>query len=133
MGTSGSPDPTVFMLNAGPAAIWTNMPVAATEFFGNAQRRIIADCALSREVRLRWRQIVAGVAGSVVRVQYATDDSNFVTIGGDVSLVGTGWKDTGWMALPSGAKVDNCTFMVQGQAGNAAIDPSFSSVALWLR
>ena len=26
MGSSGSPDPIVFMLNAGPAAIWTNMP-----------------------------------------------------------------------------------------------------------
>src|SRR3990167_6691856 len=117
-------------------AIWTNMPAAETQMFGNANkanRRF--DATNATEFRIIVYQTVqgSGSTGPDIRLQYSTDGStgwtNADAAGTELDIgVGTGSKSTAFVTLVSGAKGFYWFRLLGKQGLGASSDPAFSEV-----
>lgn len=123
--------PTNITLIASPTT-WTNMPSAATEFTGN-QGRLIFDLTRVDEIRITGRINTATSAGSVLWVQYSTDESNWIDLTTNkLSCSAVATVVTAWEPIPSGARTD-AYLRVMGSGGNGTLDPAFRNLALQVR
>lgn len=117
---------------------WTDMPSALTALFGASPSRWnrFSDLTYYSQVRLICQVTSAGSASAKLRGRYSTDDSTYGYFDGasqpSVAIATTGWKDSGWIDMNSGAKAE-VYFGVFGIDGNAAADPRFGQITLLFR
>lgn len=114
---------------------WTNMPAALTEFLGaNSFGRVKVNLADADRMRFVANVTTAGFAGSIIFVQYSTTFAfgTPITLTSNLALNPTGYKETAWEAIPTGAKGD-VFLRVVGQGGDGAVDPVICSVMLEVR
>jgi hypothetical protein len=125
----------VFLPTSGGPISWSNIPIAETEFVGNALRRFSID--LNQASSIGVSCLAATVAGvtSELRVQYTTDlsgASGWTTISGTAAaLTATGIRSSGFGSIPAGAKpggVVEVLIRVIGASTNGTDDLSFGSV-----
>lgn len=126
----------------GTASAWTSMPAALTEFRGQTATRQKANLAGKTQFRITLRTTgTAGATGSVIGVQYSTDEStwNFlddgsVTAGTNAAAITSTntTVTTAWTNLATNAKGD-VTLRVVGQNGDGVISPTLGNIALELQ
>jgi hypothetical protein len=111
----------------------TNMPADVTEIIGTNQHHIKYDLANAKQVRTSIRiGGTAGFAGSVIRVQYSTDESAWSEISASPpnAAFDTGTNRvtvSSWVDLVAGAKADVFLRAV-GEGGDGAVDPVLVNV-----
>ena len=112
---------------------WTNQPAALTEFLGLTVHRVKIDLTDVDKIRLDARVNTAGVSGSVLFLQYSTDESAWSTLTiNQISMTATGTKATAWEDIPAGARGD-VFVRIAGQSGNGTADPVIGNVILEAR
>lgn len=121
----------------GTASVWTNMPAALTEMFGDPKRHML-DMAAYTQARLIVYVSTSGVAGSVLRAQYWDGAAwqYLATTAPEVSLVVTpqGQMSYGaWAPLVAGAKSAEREVRIVGLNGDGVVDPVLTNVFLYLR
>lgn len=137
-GDEPTPDPrTELVLTFSPAPdvsfsgglVWTDMPLAQTEFRGFQQNRIRADITGFSQVRLHADMIVAGSTNAILDLQYSTNIGapSFTDMNIDTNISATGWRTSGWFTIPVGARTD-VILRVVGQSGDGVADPDFRTV-----
>jgi hypothetical protein len=113
---------------------------AATASFGNAtgvavsSSLYIGDFTTSTQCRLFTAStVVAFAATTALLVQYSTDNITWTALTPQLTIGNTlGIKDTGWAALPAGAK--NFVYIrLVGYGGNGTVDPAMSPPILIVR
>lgn len=110
---------------------WVNMPAAATEM--RSQHRKQLDLTRAQQVRLWVYVASSGVAGSDVYLRYSTDDATYTDItGATVTIDAVGFRDSGWVDLPAGAK-GVVWIQPWGKDGNGVADPRFHAVYAQIR
>lgn len=120
----------------GVGPVWAAMPLAATEFLGNAAARFATNAALYTQFRLVANVAVAGAAAAVLRLRYH-DGSGWVNAQdsgttGDVSIAATGLTIGTWVTLATGARQDR-TFTLYGVGGDGIAAPALNSVQVQFR
>jgi hypothetical protein len=116
---------------------WTNMPLATTEFIGNAYNRQKVDLHNVTHYRLVVNQAVAGYAGADINLQYSTNGTTWQSAdtagAGELDVgTGTGVKVSAWATLVSGAR-DDVWIRLVGKDGNGVVDPQFRQVVVQLK
>ena len=116
----------------------TNMPAAETLVPGSGVGRMIAKVDLSGFTQACLRgQRDGGTAAAGCKLilryhtSYTTTVGTFSTIGSsavEVVVDATGYFDTGWIDLVSGAKVDGVFVAIISSGGNGASDPTFGNI-----
>ena len=118
--------------------VWTDMPAALTEFNGNTQGRIKCDLTLATQARLVAKIMsTPGVAGSELRAQYSTDETNWFYLDGAAGPavavnVANSTAISPWVTLAPGAKADVFVRVV-GIGGDGGTDPSFGNISIQVR
>jgi hypothetical protein len=121
-------------LARGNAVTWTSMPAADTFFLGSATAPdAIYRFDLTGYTQARF-QIKVGTAGHTTAklrmryfTSYTTTLSSYLTMGSselELDISSTGFKDTGWINLVSGAKAD-VYIIIYGTGGNGTVSPVF--------
>jgi len=116
----------------------------AERFAGNSTRSIVqADLAGYTQVRLRGMVMVASASANtpLFRAKYYTEYSatvgNYLQLGADsqvqYSVAATGYLDTGWLALASGAQIDGAFIGFTELGGDAAADPALGHTEILFR
>lgn len=114
----------------------SNLPLADTELPAT-QYRLLLDLITFTQVRVTMRVSVAGTTDSILRFQYAlTDGGEYIDISD--SYIGTaintiGEKDSGWVDLNLGARVNDVRIRMMGKGGNGVTDPVIRQVVLHFR
>lgn len=130
--------PTALTLAAGSAA-WTNMPAALTPLFGRpaGSGATPLDLRGYTEIRLTAACTTAGASGASLQARLATAAP---TVAGSYasplaacSIAAAGILDSGWQVLPVAARVSPAWIDAFGIGGDAAADPVFGLIQLWLR
>lgn len=118
----------------------------AARWAGNQPTRMIKllpDMNRFTQVRMVGNQVTTSASPNtpIVRMVYKTGAYS-TTVGDyaelaasgtcEVSLNGTGVRDTGWISLPAGATGD-CFVGLLEQGGDGAADPAFGHLMLYLR
>jgi len=113
---------------------YTNQPAGDQEWRATSYR-VWADLGNVKEFRVICSVTLAGVAGSDIRVQYATSDGGAWTnldgaSGPELALDSTGTKKSSWTTLPVGAKQD-VILRSQCKDGDGVADPNIAG--LWVQ
>lgn len=111
--------------------VWTNMPAAATECFGQ-QHRLKVDLSLADQIRFIVQVGTSGFAGANFFVQWSTDESVWNTVGGAIPVDTTGTKVSAWLNIPETMQQD-LFVRCMGQAGNGTLDPAINIIAFQIR
>jgi hypothetical protein len=130
----------IFSLRAGQAAVadieWTNQPSAATELWGQTFNRKLVDLSNSTQYLYSTELPQAGNTTAVLDLEYTTDLTGATgwtsMAGGTLALSTTGFKQTGWVTIPSGARA-RVLLRVMGSGGNGTADPRFNVIAAQFR
>jgi hypothetical protein len=110
---------------------WTNQPAGLTQF--PEDPRYIVNLTNAVQVAFACRIITAGASGSVLYLQYSTDDTSFNTLtSNQCSMTATGTKLTTFENVPAGAK-GVVYLRVVGSGGDGAADPVFNGLAMWIK
>lgn len=89
---------------------------------GGAQTRTIADLDSATLGRLTVNVTsLPGAAGQTLEIWYSSDGSTWSTTGVTVTLGTSGFKDSGWVSLASGARIANCHLRLQTSGGNGTV------------
>lgn len=127
--------------DAGANFAMTNATLAE-RFAGNTTRHIFAvDLVGYSQVRLCVNKQVAGTAGSIFRAKYYTSYSatvgNYLQLGAsaqvETSMAATGYFDSGWMDLASGAKINGCYIAFTESGGDGVADPAIGATDILFR
>lgn len=127
--------------DAGANFVMTNATLAE-RLAGNTSRHIfMVDLLGYTQVRLRANKMVAGTAGSLFRAKYYTSYTttvgNFLQLGASAqvgfSIAATGYSDTGWMDLASGAKINGCCIGFTELGGDGVADPALGATDILFR
>lgn len=127
--------PTEYVINAAGITM-TNMAAAAAEV--SPSRRVWADLTGKTEVRTSAAVSTVGSAGSVVRVEYSTDnqatwlqfDPTGTTDNVPISTVGA--DKTAWITMPAGSRADVVLRLV-AEGGDGVADPLIGVVSAQFR
>lgn len=127
--------------DAGANFVMTNATLAE-RLAGNTSRHIfMVDLLGYTQVRLRANKMVVGTAGSLFRAKYYTSYTttvgNFLQLGAsaqvEFSIAATGYSDTGWMDLASGAKINGCYIGFTELGGDGVADPALGATDILFR
>lgn len=123
---------------AGNAVVWTNMPAASTELFGNTGCRTYVDLVQATSARLLAAMVVAGTAPAYLQLQASTDNgatwqplvaaTTHLAVGVGVASVQT----SPWVLFNSALRREVLVRMI-GSAGNGAIDPSWGILSVQVK
>lgn len=111
-------------------------------FAGNSSRAIfMVDLEGYSQVRMRGNKQVVGTAGSLFRAKYYTSYSttvgNYLQLGAssqvEFSMSATGYADTGWIDLTSGAKINGCYIAFTELGGDGVADPALGATDILFR
>lgn len=116
----------------------------AERFAGNSSRHLfMVDLAGYTQVRLRANKQVnsASVNTPLFRAKYYTSYSttvgNFLQLGDsaqvEFSMAATGYADTGWMDLATGARINGCCIGFTELGGDGAADPALGATDILFR
>lgn len=132
-GLAGFPQILVTLFMDAALSAWTNMPAALTEFRSILNTRTKLDLTSSTQSRVIARVGVAPVANAKIKVQYSTDESNWVDLC-SVTMPATANKTNvgDWTDVPGGAKADVFLRLV-GIGGNSTADPTFGLITLGVK
>lgn len=134
-----------FTIHADAGAPFTLTNAANTErFAGNAARHtFMADLAGYTQVRLRSNQQVTSASANtpLFRAKYYTSFTstfaNFLQLGAsahvEFTLTGTGYRDTGWVSMAAGARIDGCCIGFAELGGDGAEDPALGVTDIMFR
>ena len=118
---------------------WTNMPAALTPLFGRPAGSGAAPLDLRgyTEARLTVASTTAGASGASLQARLATTAP---TVAGSYasplaacSIAAAGILDSGWQVIPVLSRVSPVWIDAFGIGGDAAADPVFGLIQLWLR
>lgn len=127
--------------DAGANFVMTNATLAE-RFAGNSTRAIFyVDLEGYTQVRLRGNKQVVGTAGSLFRAKYYTSFNttvgSYLQLGAssqvEFSMAATGYADTGWIDLASGAQINNCYIAFTELGGDAVADPALGATDILFR
>ena len=110
----------------------TNMLAADTELPAT-QYRLKLDLLPYGSYRTTFRVATQGTTNAKLRFQYSSDDSSYADLDAavtNVSVYGTGQKDSGWLNMAAGAKISNCYIRMMGCSGDGVADPVVRQVHL---
>lgn len=117
----------------GTGEVWTNMPAGLREFDNDVRRRVFIDLTNATQVRLGVNVITAGAAGSVLAIQYSTNQSTWNYLDGgtgpSVPINSTGLVNSSFVTITPAAK-GNVYLRVVGSGGNGNADPNISTIHL---
>jgi hypothetical protein len=133
-GGGALPTPVCITLVAVQSFTWTNMPVALTEFMGDAYARTEVDLTSAAQSRVTVRiRATAPKANAKIIIQYSTDESAWTNLC-SVTMPATANKTNvgTWTDVPAGAKAD-VFIRIAGQDGDGVIDPNFSLITLQVK
>ena len=129
-------------LNAN-AAVWTNMPLALTEIFGVVTRRQTLDLLNADQFRIIVNIGTAGVAGSIIGIQYSLDGGTTWKgldngTAGSIStltqvLTSTGSLVTAYGSIAVEARINSLLVRAVGKDGDGVVDPAFNTIAIQVR
>jgi hypothetical protein len=114
----------------------------AERLAANTSRHIfLVDLAGYTQVRLRGNLMVTGTAGSLFRAKYAsaftTVLGSFLQLGSagqvEFSCSGTGYRDTGWVDLAVGARINGCCIGFTELGGDGVADPALGATDILFR
>jgi hypothetical protein len=120
--------------------VWTAQPTAVTELFGRTDNRWVmlwgSSSVMNFTCTLAVNVIIAGNAGSVLRVQESPDQTTWTNLQssqGDVATSSTGLNVNGWANLGNGGLGENHAptgpyYRVVGQGGNGVISPQLGNI-----
>lgn len=120
-------------------ATFTNQPAAETEYLNGTQSRTRVDLASVTQARFKLRVATAStVGGAKLYPKYSTDDSAFAELAStatqlDIAIDSTGTKETSWVNVATGAKVNSAILSVFGSGGDGAADPVMGNVLVEFR
>lgn len=129
--------------DAGANFVMTNA-TQAERFAGNSSRHLfLVDLAGYTQVRL-WVNKQVGSASAntpLFRAKYYTSYNttvgNFLQLGlsaqVEVSMTATGYTDTGWMDLATGARINGCCIGFTELGGDGAADPALGATNILFR
>jgi hypothetical protein len=127
--------------DAGSDFVMTSATLAE-RLAGNTSRHIfLADLGGCTQVRLMGNLQVTGTAGSLFRAKYA---STFTTVVGsflqlgasaqvEFSCSGTGYRDTGWVDMAAGARINGCCIGFTELGGDGVADPALGAAYILFR
>lgn len=127
--------------DAGANFAMTNATLAE-RFAGNTTRHIFSvDLLGYTQVRLRVNKMVVGTAGSLFRAKYYTSYNttvtNYLQLGAssqvETSMAATGYYDSGWVDLASGAKINGCYIAFTELGGDGVADPAIGATDILFR
>lgn len=127
--------------DAGANFAMTNATLAE-RLAGNTSRHIfMVDLDGYTQVRLRANKQVVGTAGSLFRAKYYTSYTttvgNFLQLGAsgqvEISMAATGYADTGWVNLASGAQINGCCIGFTESGGDGVADPALGATDILFR
>lgn len=129
--------------DAGANFVMTNATLAE-RFAGNTSRTIfLVDLEGYTQVRLRANQQItsASVNTPIFRAKYytsyTTTPSNFLQLGEseqvEISLTGTGYRDTGWISLALAARTSNIFIGFTELGGDGVADPALGATDILFR
>ena len=105
----GGPGPptvrSVLLLSESALINWV-LPAAVTELLGMTRHRLRLDLTNETAVRLLVNVGAAGLGGSKLRLQYSTDQAGWSALGPEIDAGSSGLQESGWVALPAGARSD---------------------------
>lgn len=108
--------------------LWLNQPAAVTEFSSVVNRRVKVDLSGMTQVRFVVNVNTAGFAGSIMALQYSTDQVAWDYLDGvsgpSVPIGTTGVKVSSYVNIVSAARAD-VFLRIVGQNGNGVRDPDF--------
>lgn len=117
------------------AGVWTNMPLALTEMFGDTRLRTAMDLTNFTEFRVVANLTVAGAAGAVIYPRFDAG-AGFLEMGagalGRLTIDSTGVLTGNWATMDTNGKADVELQMV-GSGGDGAADPAFGIIQLQFR
>lgn len=133
----------VIHADAGANFAMTNA-TQAERFAGNSTRTItVADLAGYTQVRLIANVMVGSASANTPKFRvkyyttYSTTVGNYLQLGSaaqvEVSVVNTGYLDTGWLALASGAAATGVYIAATELGGDAAADPALGYTEVMFR
>lgn len=127
--------------DAGANFAMTNATLAE-RLAGNTSRHIfMVDLEGYTQVRLRANKMVVGTAGAIFRAKYYTSYTttvgNFLQLGlsarVEISMAATGYADTGWMDLATGARINGCCIGFTESGGDGVADPALGATDILFR
>lgn len=129
--------------DAGANFAMTNATLAE-RLAGNASRHIfMVDLAGYSQVRLRANKQVASASVNTplfrakYYTSYTTTVGNFIQLGAsaqvEISMAATGYADTGWMDLASGAQINGCCIGFTELGGDGVADPALGATDILFR
>lgn len=111
----------------------TNMLAADTELPA-IEWRVKADLSAYTKFRITCRVATAGTAGADLRFQGSINDSAFSNLDGgagpEIAINTIGEKDTGWLSLAAGLRVNDLRIRMMGKDGNGTVDPVVRQILL---
>jgi len=133
----------IFTVHGDAGANWalTNATLAERLASNSSRTIFMVDLAGYTQVRLRANQQVTGTAASAFRAKYYTEFTtavgNFIQLGlsGEVGFAtfGTGYRDTGWVSLAHGARINGCCIGFTELGGDGVADPAFGAMDILFR
>lgn len=135
----------IFGVHSDSSANWalTNAALAERLTLGSSRNIFMVDLMGYSQVRFRANQQVTSASANtpVLRAKYYTEftttASNFLQLGQsqqvEISLTGTGFRDTGWIDLATGARIDGCCIGFLESGGDAVADPALGYTDILFR
>lgn len=127
--------------DAGANFAMTNATLAE-RLAGNTSRHIfMVDLEGYTQVRLRANKMVVGTANAIFRAKYYTSYTttvgNFLQLGlsaqVEIAMAATGYADTGWMDLATGARINGCCIGFTELGGDGVADPALGATDILFR
>lgn len=127
--------------DAGANFAMTNATLAE-RLAGNTSRHIfMVDLEGYTQVRLRANKMVIGTANAIFRAKYYTSYTttvgNFLQLGlsaqVEIAMAATGYADTGWMDLATGARINGCCIGFTELGGDGVADPALGATDILFR
>lgn len=104
---------------------------------------LVVDLSGYTQVRLRANQQVTSASVNtpelyvVYNTSFSTTFANYSTIGASadcaISLTGTGYRDTGWVDMAAGARVDGVFIGFAERGGDGVADPALGATDILFR
>lgn len=129
--------------DAGANFVMTNATQAARFALNTTRHLFMVDLAGYTQVRIRAnvQTLSASVNTPVIRFRYAvgwsTTVGSFLQLGAsseiELSMAATGYLDTGWINMASGARVDGVTIGMIEAGGDGVADPALGATDILFR